>query len=368
MRERYRLWRSVGWAVAAAWVVVFGGWRVWLATRQAPTIVSVGTAASALGAQATLVPDTYPAPAAGTVALAGGTAPNVTLEATPAAGGADAGAQEVRVGPVAGEVTALAWLPSGTTAAEARALGTALRAREPNVVRIGVAASAKVAGALGPGWTAWVPTGTALTGASAYGMPSKFSGPPVAYVLTSTGKLAYMGVITGRSVATSVATDVRALARTHTAVPESAAPLGPGSFSLTAIEPGGQMGHVAVGDGHGTILVDFFATWCHACNEDMAVLKGYSAVAHSEGLPPVVGVDLRLAEPSTAYVKAFAARKALPFPVALDTTGQVTDQYRVSDIPVLALVSARGKVLWKHVGLVSQKALIQMVRSAATRT
>lgn len=362
--QRVRLWRAVGWGVAGAWVVALSVWRFGAVHHPAAPTLSVGAAATQVESQATLVPDTFPAPAAGSVALGGGRAAGVTLEAAPAQGGSSGGEEVVRVGPVAGEITVLAWLPKGTTAAEARALGSSLSGSAIPIARVAVTPDAKVGTALGRGWTVWRSTQTTVPGLTAYGFPEKLVGPPAAYVLTRSGKLAYMAVITARSPAQALQADITALARQAKAARKAPARLGPGSFALAAIEPDGEMGHVAVGTGKGPTLVDFFATWCHACKEDMRILKAYSTSAASQGLPPVVAVDLRLAEPSTAYVKAFAKREALPFPVALDQTGQVTDQYRVSDIPVLALVSANGTVLWRHGGVVSQTALEQSVKAA----
>ena len=132
--------------------------------------------------------------------------------------------------------------------------------------------------------------------------------------------------------------------------------------SLSALEPGGGTGTVAIGRG-GPVMVDFFAPWCHACQIDMQAMKAYALGARREHLPPLVAVDLRLAEPSTAYVRRFVRASGLPFPVALDATGKVTDAYDVGVLPTVVLVGDGGKVLWRHTGIIALDALVAAARA-----
>jgi thiol-disulfide isomerase/thioredoxin len=132
--------------------------------------------------------------------------------------------------------------------------------------------------------------------------------------------------------------------------------------SLTALEPGGGTGTLRIGAG-GPMMVDFFATWCHACKIDLAAMKAYALKAKAEHLPPLVAVDLRLAEPSTAYVRKFVTASALPFPVGLDSAGKVTDAYGVGVLPTVVLVGDGGKVLWRHTGIVALSTLVQAAKA-----
>jgi cytochrome oxidase Cu insertion factor (SCO1/SenC/PrrC family)/thiol-disulfide isomerase/thioredoxin len=146
---------------------------------------------------------------------------------------------------------------------------------------------------------------------------------------------------------------------------QDAAPPSPGgSFTLPALTPAGGTTTVGAGRGRGAALVAFFATWCQACREDLQVLGRYAAEAGSGGLPPVVGVDLRSAEPSTPWVQAFVRGAGVSFPVGLDGTGRVADAYGVTALPYLALVSADGRVLWRHVGVLPLATLVADVRAA----
>ncbi len=135
------------------------------------------------------------------------------------------------------------------------------------------------------------------------------------------------------------------------------------SFDLHAIMPGGKMGSVQVGSGSPVRLVDFFATWCPDCQEEMPILAHLQQWdLHHPSYPHVVAVDLRQSESSTAHVKNYASHLHLPFPIALDNKAQIADSYGVSGIPTQALVSPSGKILWYHEGLISWTSLIHDIR------
>ncbi len=135
------------------------------------------------------------------------------------------------------------------------------------------------------------------------------------------------------------------------------------SFNLPAILPGGKMGAVQVGSGRPLRLVDFFATWCPDCQEEMPILARLQKwdIRHPH-YPHVVAVDLRQSESSTAHVKNYVRRLHLPFPVALDNQGKIADSYGVSGIPTQALVSSSGKILWYHEGLISWTSLMHDIK------
>ena len=63
-------------------------------------------------------------------------------------------------------------------------------------------------------------------------------------------------------------------------------------------------------------------------------------------------MDEQTTEPSPArprpYLKSLGSAAA--YPVAADATGRLADGYGVADQPWFALISASGKILWKHDG------------------
>jgi cytochrome oxidase Cu insertion factor (SCO1/SenC/PrrC family) len=116
-------------------------------------------------------------------------------------------------------------------------------------------------------------------------------------------------------------------------------------------------------------LVLFFATWLSEVSDLKSELidgNAYVATARKDGLPPLVAVDETVVEPSTQAVRTYLSGlgTSLSYPVALDTTGRVADGYNVQDQPWLALVSASGKIIWSHDGLLSVPALTAAVQHA----
>ena len=150
-----------------------------------------------------------------------------------------------------------------------------------------------------------------------------------------------------------------------------AGPMGPSrlqgrSFTLPAIMPGGHIHNLSVGTSrqanHATLL-EFFATWCPDCQEEMPILKRYTQMAnHHAYWPRVVAVDLSQSESSTEQVVAYAHNNRLPFPVALDSHGTVSNEFGVSGIPTQVLVSSQGKILWYHMGPIPLSSLMRHLR------
>jgi cytochrome oxidase Cu insertion factor (SCO1/SenC/PrrC family) len=127
--------------------------------------------------------------------------------------------------------------------------------------------------------------------------------------------------------------------------------------------PGVPSGSVTLGPGRPR-LVMFFATWVAETSDlraHLLALNSYARAARrgGRGLPGLVAVDEQTTEPSpaaaAAYLKGLGTK--LRYPVATDATGRIADGYGVADQPWFVLTSASGKILWKHDGWLSLRAL-----------
>ncbi len=145
------------------------------------------------------------------------------------------------------------------------------------------------------------------------------------------------------------------------------------SFRLPAIVQSSTTGtlsstSLSVGHGGQPVLLEFFATWCPDCQEEMPTLKRYSDYAKRHpAWPSLVAVDLRQSEPSNAHVIGYMRAQHLNFPVALDSNGQVSALYGVTGIPTQVLVSGNGHTLWYHQGLISLSDLQREVQAHRTQ-
>lgn len=171
--------------------------------------------------------------------------------------------------------------------------------------------------------------------------------------------------------ALTYARDIAALLPPGTAKVETGStPAGPPPLSSTSKVSlptlTGQTQKLGFGPAH---LVAFFASWIPDPTAFLQSLSTYQASAGTSGLPSVVAIDVATTEPSPNALKGSLASLgalALPYPVAIDGTGRVADAYNVQDLPWLALVSAKGKIIWSHDGSISASDLQAAVTKAVS--
>lgn len=96
------------------------------------------------------------------------------------------------------------------------------------------------------------------------------------------------------------------------------------------------------------VLINFWATDCKSCVEEMPALIDTYHQYHNKGLE-IIAVAMPYDPP--AQVVAFTEHKKLPFPVMHDGYGNITRQFgEVSITPSAFIYSKTGKRLQKKVG------------------
>lgn len=97
------------------------------------------------------------------------------------------------------------------------------------------------------------------------------------------------------------------------------------------------------------VLVNFWASWCPPCIEEMPELERFARSQGSQGTQ-VVGIALDEAEP----VRAFLARVPVSYPLLLDRPGPADSSVLLGNpagvLPYSVLVSADGRLLKRRVG------------------
>jgi len=133
------------------------------------------------------------------------------------------------------------------------------------------------------------------------------------------------------------------------AAPRSApagSPLAGRPFSIVAPDLAGRDVRVPSAPGQ-VLVVDFWATWCDPCREQLPVLDALAARYGASGLA-VVGVAF---DEERAAVEAFLAGTPVAFPVLWDRAGEnLSSRLGIDRLPTTVLVDRRGVVREVHLG------------------
>jgi thiol-disulfide isomerase/thioredoxin len=122
-------------------------------------------------------------------------------------------------------------------------------------------------------------------------------------------------------------------------VPSKAAP----NFTLSSAD--GQQ--VSLQQYRGKVVfLNFWATWCIPCREEMPALERLHQKYQSQDLA-VLSIDLK---ESADQVKAFFQKHGLSFPALLDQDGSVFRDYLVAGMPTTYLIGRDGIMLARGVG------------------
>lgn len=104
---------------------------------------------------------------------------------------------------------------------------------------------------------------------------------------------------------------------------------------------------VAIADLRGkVVLVDFWASWCAPCKQELPVLEKLYAKYKGQGLE-IVGVNI---DNDAANMKSFLRRTPLSFRVVPDTKRKVAAVYEPPKMPSSYLIDKKGIVRHVHAG------------------
>jgi thiol-disulfide isomerase/thioredoxin len=94
------------------------------------------------------------------------------------------------------------------------------------------------------------------------------------------------------------------------------------------------------------VLVNFWATWCVPCRDEMPSIERLRASL--EGRPFAV-LAVNLAEPEDR-IRKFVAAVPVGFPVLLDRDAKATRSWQAKALPTTYLVAPDGTVRYRHLG------------------
>ena len=94
------------------------------------------------------------------------------------------------------------------------------------------------------------------------------------------------------------------------------------------------------------VMVNFWATWCGPCRQEMPQLNRLYEKYKSSGFV-LLGVNV---DDDVAKAAELAAKLGVTFPVLLDTEKTVSKLYDVSTMPSTMIIDRDGKVRYVHRG------------------
>ena len=115
------------------------------------------------------------------------------------------------------------------------------------------------------------------------------------------------------------------------------------SFDLTRL--GGGASVSLAGDAHRPTVVNFFASWCADCRQELGAL---AATAKSHPGVAFVGVDAN--DTATATAKHLVDAAGIRYPIGVDPDGTTSSAYLVADLPVTFVIDRSGHVAEKLFG------------------
>lgn len=107
------------------------------------------------------------------------------------------------------------------------------------------------------------------------------------------------------------------------------------------------------------VLLNFWATWCGPCRQEVPELVQAYAAERDRGLV-IVAINLQEQEDK---VRDFAEAFGMQFPIALDRTGEVASAYRVqgSGLPTSVFIDRQGVVRTVRYGAMNAEYLRQQL-------
>lgn len=94
------------------------------------------------------------------------------------------------------------------------------------------------------------------------------------------------------------------------------------------------------------LVLNFWASWCPPCLEEMPSLNRFHEALKSEG---VVVLGVSVDEDADAYRRVIE-QTGISFLTALDTTSRISSDYGTYRFPETYVIDSRGKVVQKIIG------------------
>ncbi len=104
-------------------------------------------------------------------------------------------------------------------------------------------------------------------------------------------------------------------------------------------------------------LVDFWATWCAPCREEIPMLKRLHETYGEQGL-----TILAISDEEAGSIKEFVESHEIPYANLIDAGSDVSMQYSILGLPTALLIDSEGTIVNRYFGPKSAKVLEGRIR------
>jgi len=98
-----------------------------------------------------------------------------------------------------------------------------------------------------------------------------------------------------------------------------------------------------------TIAVNFWATWCAPCRQEMPALASYYQEHRDKDF---VLLSINTGETADAATN-FVEQYGFSFPIGLDPNGSLRERLGINGLPVTLIINPSGKITYRHTGMIT---------------
>jgi peroxiredoxin len=103
------------------------------------------------------------------------------------------------------------------------------------------------------------------------------------------------------------------------------------------------------------VLLNFWASWCIPCKEEMPLIEAAYKKYQDRGLV-VLGINMTDLD-TRKDVETFVQETGVTFPILLDESGSVSNEYRIISIPTTFFVDSSGIIRHFQLGAMTEEQL-----------
>ncbi|MFB4168555.1 peroxiredoxin family protein [Virgibacillus sp. JSM 102003] len=103
------------------------------------------------------------------------------------------------------------------------------------------------------------------------------------------------------------------------------------------------------------VMVNFWATWCPPCRAEMPDMEKF----HQNKDITILAINLTETESTKSDVTEFVEKFELTFPVLMDETVKVANQYQIQPIPSSFMIDSNGRIQYKALGAMNYELMVQ---------